>query len=72
MILADRIAVTTAAGSGIGRAAAKAMAGEGAHVIVTDCDHEKAREVAAEIVADGGSAKAAKLDVADGARSLTS
>ena len=66
MILADRIAVTTAAGSGIGRAAAKAMAGEGAHVIVTDCDHERAREVAAEIVADGGSAKAAKLDVADG------
>jgi NAD(P)-dependent dehydrogenase (short-subunit alcohol dehydrogenase family) len=66
VILAGRIAVVTAAGSGIGRAAAKAMAREGAYVIVTDRDHDKARAVAAEIAADTGSAKAARLDVADG------
>ena len=65
MILADRVAVITAAGSGIGRASAVAMAREGAYVIVTDRDHDSARGTVEEITAAGGTAKAAVLDVAD-------
>ncbi|MPT21732.1 MAG: SDR family NAD(P)-dependent oxidoreductase, partial [Starkeya sp.] len=38
MILKDKIAIVTGAGSGIGRAGALAMAREGAHVIVADRD----------------------------------
>ncbi|MDE1174955.1 MAG: SDR family NAD(P)-dependent oxidoreductase [Parvibaculaceae bacterium] len=62
MILAERIAIITAAGSGIGRAAAIAMAREGATVIVTDRNGEAAAETAALA---GARAIARPLDVAD-------
>lgn len=62
MILADRIAIITAAGSGIGRAAAIAMAGEGAIVIATDRNAGSAAETARLA---GGRTTAAALDVAD-------
>lgn len=65
MILADKIAIITAGGSGIGRATARAMAAAGAHVVVTDRDPDKAKETAAEITAEGRSAIGAGLDVAD-------
>jgi len=63
--LENRIALITAAGSGMGRAGALRFASEGAHVIVTDLDGDAADKVAAEIVADGGKATARVLNVAD-------
>jgi rhamnulose-1-phosphate aldolase/alcohol dehydrogenase len=43
--------------SGIGRAVARRLAREGAHVVVTDLDGEGARRVAEEVAADAGSAR---------------
>ena len=65
MILADQVAIVTAAGSGIGRASARILAREGASVIVTDLRAAAAAETAALIAADGGSAESAPLDVLD-------
>jgi NAD(P)-dependent dehydrogenase (short-subunit alcohol dehydrogenase family) len=65
MLLEDRVAFVTGAGSGIGRAGALAMAAEGAFAVVTDRDSARARAVAAEIAAAGGRAEAIALDVTD-------
>ncbi|MGD2170939.1 MAG: SDR family oxidoreductase [Gammaproteobacteria bacterium] len=65
--LENRVAFVTGAGSGIGGAGARAMAGCGAHVIITDRDGDLAEDVAAEIVADGFIASARQLDVSDDA-----
>ena len=46
MILKDRVAIVTGAGSGIGRASAEIMAREGAFVMVSDLRGEAADEVA--------------------------
>ena len=58
--LAGKAALVTGAASGIGRATARALAGEGATVVAADIDAEGARAVAAEV---GGHAVA--CDVAD-------
>lgn len=63
MLLEDRIAFVTAAASGIGAAGARALAREGAHVVVTDRDGEGARTVADELCRDGYRAEARPLDV---------
>ncbi|MGC4947913.1 SDR family NAD(P)-dependent oxidoreductase [Streptomyces sp. DT224] len=55
----------TGAGRGIGAATARLMAAEGARVLVTDLDGERAQSVAAEIRADGFAAEARACDVAD-------
>ena len=47
--LAGRIAVVTGAASGIGLATARALAAEGANVVVADLDEAKVGEVAAEL-----------------------
>ncbi len=47
--LADRVAVITGAGSGIGRATAQRLAQEGARVVCFDTDAEAAGAVAAEV-----------------------
>ena len=44
-----KIALVTGGGSGIGRATAQALAGEGARVVVTDIDEAGGRETAASI-----------------------
>lgn len=67
MQLAGRVAFLTGAGSGIGRAGALALAREGAIVTVTDLDGARARAVADEIRAAGGTAEALALDAADDA-----
>lgn len=68
LVLQDRVALVTGAGAGIGRAGAMALAREGAVVVVTDLDPERAQAVAGEIAAAGGRAEAAGLDAgADGA-----
>jgi 2-keto-3-deoxy-L-fuconate dehydrogenase len=63
--LAGVTAVVTGGGSGIGRACCLRLAAEGATVLVTDVDIDRARLVAAEVEAGGASAEARRLDVAD-------
>jgi NAD(P)-dependent dehydrogenase (short-subunit alcohol dehydrogenase family) len=62
----DTTALVTGGGSGIGRAIALALAGEGARVAVNDLREEAAQAVVGEIEAAGGRALAAPADVADG------
>lgn len=61
----DRVAVVTGASSGIGRAAARALAAEGAGVALVARREERLREVAGEIEADGGRALPLAGDVTD-------
>jgi 3-oxoacyl-[acyl-carrier protein] reductase len=57
--------LVTGAASGMGRATARVFAAEGANVAVTDFVAGGAEAVAAEIVGNGGAAKAWTLDVAN-------
>jgi meso-butanediol dehydrogenase/(S,S)-butanediol dehydrogenase/diacetyl reductase len=61
--LDGQVVIVTGAGSGIGRAIARRFAHEGARVTVADINERQAREVAAEIEADGGAALALAVDV---------
>jgi rhamnulose-1-phosphate aldolase/alcohol dehydrogenase len=65
--LARRVALVTGGASGIGKATAKLLAAEGAHVVVTDLDGDGAREVADEVVQSVGAGRAVglNLDVTD-------
>src|SRR5437763_13897501 len=61
--LEGRMAVVTAAGSGIGRATALRFAQEGAHVVVNDIDPATAEATVAAILGEGGTASAHPGDV---------
>ena len=63
--LDKKIAFVTGAGSGIGEQIARLFAQQGAHVILADIRLDAAEQVAGEIRADGGSARAQQLDVAE-------
>ena len=67
MILQDRVAIVTGAGSGIGRAAAQIIAQEGAVVGVADRDPAGAAETVALIRAKAGRAEPLVFDVTDDA-----
>jgi NAD(P)-dependent dehydrogenase (short-subunit alcohol dehydrogenase family) len=60
---ADRVAVVTGAGSGLGRATAHRLADEGASVAVLDVAADAAEKTAAEIGERDGSARAYAVDV---------
>ncbi|HYS18558.1 MAG TPA: bifunctional rhamnulose-1-phosphate aldolase/short-chain dehydrogenase [Candidatus Binatia bacterium] len=61
--LARRIALVTGGGSGIGRAVARRLAAEGAHVVVGDVDGDTARTTADEIVKAVGAGRALGLEM---------
>lgn len=63
MLLKDKVAIVTGAGSGIGRAIALRYAEEGARVIVSDIDNAGGRETAAQIASNGGEAHYVHTDV---------
>ena len=65
MTFADKVAVITGGGQGIGRAYALAFAERGAAVVIADTNLAKADHVAAEVKAIGGKAIAVETDVAD-------
>jgi NAD(P)-dependent dehydrogenase (short-subunit alcohol dehydrogenase family) len=67
MLLENRVAFVTGAASGIAAAGARALAREGAHVIVTDRDGAGAEAVADLIRQDGHRAEALELNVTDDA-----
>jgi meso-butanediol dehydrogenase/(S,S)-butanediol dehydrogenase/diacetyl reductase len=57
--------IVTGGAGGIGAAAARAIASEGAKVLVADLDELAARRIADGIIADGGTAEAISVDVTD-------
>jgi 3-oxoacyl-[acyl-carrier protein] reductase len=64
---ADRVAVVTGGGRGIGRAVCLRLAAEGARVVVADLDEALALEAAGSVRAAGGEAVAIPMDIADAA-----
>lgn len=66
--LTGQVALVTGSSSGLGAAAAKALAAAGAHVVVHGRDPERTAEVADAIVADGGRAWPVVGDASDPAR----
>ena len=65
MRLADKIAVITGAGAGIGRAIAQLFAREGASVVVAEIAEERGKAVVDEIETVGGRALFVPVDIAD-------
>jgi NAD(P)-dependent dehydrogenase (short-subunit alcohol dehydrogenase family) len=64
--LADKVALVTGAGAGIGAAVARRFAAEGAHVYISDVDGNAASALAVEIAGQGLTATACTLDVTRG------
>jgi NAD(P)-dependent dehydrogenase (short-subunit alcohol dehydrogenase family) len=65
-----KVAIVTGAAQGIGEAYARALAAEGAAVVVADINAESGQKVVAAIDADGGRAAFARTDVSDPASAL--
>jgi NAD(P)-dependent dehydrogenase (short-subunit alcohol dehydrogenase family) len=68
MLLGEKTAIVTGAGSGIGRASAIRFAEEGAAVVVADIRLGRAQETADAITGAGGRAHAVEVDVRDAAQ----
>jgi meso-butanediol dehydrogenase/(S,S)-butanediol dehydrogenase/diacetyl reductase len=61
----DKVVIVTGGAGGIGTAACKSIAAEGAKIFVADLDAGAAESVAAEIRAEGGTATSVRVDVTD-------
>ncbi len=61
--LADKVALITGAGGGIGRAAVRKFSAEGARVVAVDADERAGRAIVDEICAAGGAAAFVRADV---------
>jgi len=58
-----KVAIVTGAGGGIGEGYARALAGEGAHVVIAEIDAAKGKAVADSINQGGGSALFVPVDI---------
>jgi NAD(P)-dependent dehydrogenase (short-subunit alcohol dehydrogenase family) len=61
----DKVSIVTGSAGGIGEEYARRLSREGASVVVADIDGDRARKVADDIVAGGGTALGLRVDVAD-------
>ncbi|MBB5707467.1 SDR family oxidoreductase [Sphingopyxis panaciterrulae] len=61
----DKVAIVTGGGQGIGEHYARALAAEGAAVVVAEINEDNARKVAEAIVAEGGKAIYTATDVSN-------
>src|SRR4051794_30630224 len=67
----EKVAIVTGAAGGIGEAYARALAAEGANVVVADLTEEQGEKVAAEITAaEGGEAHFVQVDISDPASTI--
>jgi len=62
---ADKVAMVTGAGSGLGEAMARGLGRAGATVVIADIDAESATRVAADLASEGIRATGHGMDVAD-------
>lgn len=63
--LAERVAIVTGGASGIGRATALALAGEGARVVIADLSEDAGRSAALDLGASGAAVRFVRCDVRD-------
>ncbi|MDM3872122.1 SDR family oxidoreductase [Porticoccus sp. W117] len=63
--LANKTALVTGGGSGIGQAVCQRLAGEGAHVLIVDLNMDTAQQTVEQIQASGGTASAHSCDIAN-------
>ena len=63
--LANKTALITGGGSGIGQAVSLRLAQEGAHVLIVDLNEDGARQTVEQIEAQGGSASAHGCDISN-------
>lgn len=63
----DKTAVITGGASGIGKGIARALAAEGAHLVIADIDEDAARKSAEALRGQGARSIAVRTDVRDGA-----
>ncbi len=66
--LEGKVVLITGAAAGIGAGCARALAAEGAHVVLTDIDGARVQQTAESIRGSGGHAEAHQQDVTDEAR----